>query len=134
LAPDAIQSRTGHERRSAFATGLEPGVRRQIEVRLFRSGLMATGAVLVEDRPDIAQVAGIVGMQEWDCHQAGREPDPAHALILRPTEFAEAAKNLNAMAASASRGPFDFLRKLEAPPGFEPGVEVLQISLGSVSC
>jgi hypothetical protein len=26
------------------------------------------------------------------------------------------------------------LEKLEAPPGFEPGVEVLQISLGSLSC
>jgi hypothetical protein len=29
---------------------------------------------------------------------------------------------------------FCLLMKLEAPPGFEPGVEVLQISSGSVSC
>src|SRR5882672_6298553 len=28
----------------------------------------------------------------------------------------------------------DFLGKLEAPPGFEPGVEVLQTSSGSASC
>jgi hypothetical protein len=56
---------------------------------------MATGAVLVEDRPDIAQVTGILGTQERDCHQAGREPDQAHALILRPSGFVEAAKKLN---------------------------------------
>src|SRR5437667_5354939 len=53
---------------------------------------MATGAVLVENRPDIAQVAGILSARERyqrDSNQAGRERDQAHSPILRRGAFPE---------------------------------------------
>src|SRR5687768_1300556 len=54
LDDETLFGRPGHKRRSAFTAGLEPGVRREIEVRLFQRGLMTTGAVLLENWLDIA--------------------------------------------------------------------------------
>src|SRR6266516_3301728 len=55
---------------------------------------MATGAVLVENRPDIAQVAGILQTMERDGNQRdgnqpGRARDQAHTTILRRGAFPE---------------------------------------------
>src|SRR6266516_3278830 len=55
---------------------------------------MATGAVLVENRPDIAQVAGILQTLERDGNQRdgnqpGRARDQAHTTILRRGAFPE---------------------------------------------
>src|SRR5467141_2593384 len=54
---------------------------------------MATGAVPVEDRPDIAQVTGTLGTHERDGHQAGDERDEAHRSILARTCGARSMKN-----------------------------------------
>jgi hypothetical protein len=62
LDDEALFRRTGHESRSTSATGLEPGVRREIEVRLFRSGLMTAGAVLLENRLDVATECDRLGL------------------------------------------------------------------------
>src|SRR5437667_12910591 len=46
---------------------------------------MATGAVLVEDRLDIAHITQIRGTYQRNGHQAGDERDEAHASILART-------------------------------------------------
>jgi len=47
---------------------------------------------------------------------------------------AELGNSWERKIAPSSHKRLSFFKDVEAPPGFEPGVEVLQISIGSLSC
>jgi hypothetical protein len=68
-------------------------------------------------------------------------PTPALTNFVRSDIYepvADSARaawdHLRALACHDGTSDAVFLRILEAPPGFEPGMEVLQIRRGSVSC
>ena len=124
LDHEALFRRTGHERRSAFATGLEPGVGRQIEVRLFRSGLMATGAVLVEDGPDVTSEFDWVGpiLLRLRLRRRVRDPYWGGAEQHERTNPSENSQNHWAVASCAPAGSC-VKKPMPNPKSLIPGIE-----------